>query len=139
MPPLTNKQLDKKIATALVSAFHTRGFAYVCGHGVSEEARGAVFEQGFRFMHLPPEKKMKMVCGLDGIDTMGYAYPGMAKVAQNEDVSKVTNSDNALSQTGRRRGAGEARPRCSRSERVIPLHRYVGLFGPGDGAIKPEG
>jgi hypothetical protein len=38
-------------------------------------------------MALHAEQKMDMLCGTDGIDHYGYAYPGMSKVTQNEDVS----------------------------------------------------
>ena len=42
-------------------------------------------------MNLSPERKMQMVCGTDGVDTRGYAYPGMAKITQNEKVRFATD------------------------------------------------
>ena len=71
-----------------MQAFETRGFAYISGHGISETKTAAAFAQSRAVMALQPERKKQMLCGSDGVDTRGYVYPGMAKVTQNENVSR---------------------------------------------------
>ncbi|ORY25546.1 hypothetical protein BCR39DRAFT_590111 [Naematelia encephala] len=97
---------DRTIASSLVAAFHDRGFAYITGHGVTQDKIDGVFEQARRFMSLPTQAKMALLAGTDGVDTKGYSYPGMAKVTQNAemdgaDLDKLVHGAPGMNETFR--------------------------------------
>lgn len=74
-----SKESNSELAETLIQAIRTKGFFYVTGFGISQEAIDRQFALGNAFYNLPLEEKLKHVPDLDAGVYNGYR-PGGRRV-----------------------------------------------------------
>jgi isopenicillin N synthase-like dioxygenase len=81
------------VATELVSACHTAGFAYIKNHGLSPSLLKDTFEVAKQFYDLPQNKKMQIKIPEDSKSLHGYSWPGREKASKQNNESYEGKED----------------------------------------------